>query len=182
MDDNSKKSYSINYEVINSGSFNNSGSSFFFAWCSIMCFVVFGVSAITSIYDRLTYDETKLDKSICFVKNFSYTEYNETNTTKLTFEATIKKINLTNHLIQYFEKPKDYTFLISNKNHTELYQELNKTVNKYLYKNITCYTYKINIYLNDNEYKFPDLEIFLIVIAILFLICFCVSCFCMSLN
>lgn len=182
MDDNSKKSYSINYEVINSGSFNNSGSSFFFAWCSIMCFVVFGVSAITSIYDRLTYDETKLDTYNCFVKNFSYTDYNETNSTKLTFEATIKKINLTNHLIQYFEKPKDYTFLISNKNHTELYQELNKTVNKYLYKNITCYTYKINIYLNDNEYKFPDLEIFLIVIAIIFLICFCVSCFCMSLN
>ena len=182
MNDNSEKSYSINYEVINSYSSNNSGSSFFCAWCSIMCFVVFGVGAIISIYDQLTYDETKLDKSICFVKNFSYTEYNETNSTKLIFEATVNEINLTNHLIQYFEKPKDYTFLISNKNLTKLYQELNTTIYKYLYKNITCYTDKINIYLNDNEYKFPDLEIFLIVIASLFLICFCVSCFCLCLN
>lgn len=182
MDDNSEKSYSINYEVINSGSSNNSGSSFFFAWCSIMCFVVFGVGAITSIYDRLTYDETKLDTYNCFVKNFSYTDYNETNTTKLTFEATIHKIKLTTNLIQYFEKPKDYTFLILNKNLTKLYEELNNTINKYLYKNITCYTDNINIYLNDNDYKYPDLEIFLIVIAILFLICFCVSCFCMFVN
>ena len=131
MDDNSEKSYSINYEVSNSGSSNNSGSAFFFAWCSIMCFVIFGVSAITSTYDHLNYDETKLDESICFVKNFAYTDYNETNSTKLTFIATISEINLTNHLIQYFKKPKEYTFLISNKNHTKLYEELNKTVNKY---------------------------------------------------
>ena len=168
--------------VSNSGSSNDSGSAFFFAWCSIMCFVVFGVSAITSIYDYLNYDENKLDTYNCFVKNFSYTDYNETYSTKLTFEATINEINLTNNLNQYFKKPRDYTFLISNKNHTELYEKLNTTISKYLYKNITCYTDKINIYLNDNEYKYPDLKIFLIIMAILFLICFCISVICMCLN
>ena len=179
MDDNYKTRDSVSYGVSNSGGSTNSGSSFFFAWCSIMCFTVCGVSAITSIYDHLNYDEINLDKSICFVKNFSYTDYNETNSTKLTFIATINEINLTNHIIQYFGTPKSYTFLISNKNHTELYKKIKNTVNKYLYKNITCYTNKINIYLNHNEYKYPALEIFLIVMSSLFLICFCVSCFCM---
>ena len=158
------------------------GNLFCGCWCALCGLCICGVIAITSIYDNVTYNQIKLDQSNCFVNNFSYTDYNETKSTKLTFYATIYEINLTNNLIQYYENPKNYTLLISNKNQTKLSQVLNNTIYAYLYKNITCYTDNINMYLNNNDHKKPYLNIIVIILTILFFICCCGCFICMCAN